>query len=356
MYVEINGEEFGASLPNPGKMQELLFPGTVMLLAPMDTDRVKYPFRVEGVVTDRGETIMLNTVKTNDCAAWLIENGKVPSLAGWNLVRREITVGDSRFDLLLEKDGYQLYCEVKSCTLFGGELCMFPDAVTERGKRHVQELGDLARSGIATAVLFLVHSPNVSGFCPDYHTDPEFSETLYENRHDLKIIPLAIGWDRSLSLTGEIRELPVRWDLLERHGRDDSGLYLFMVENESDQAISVGSLGEIQFEKGFYVYVGSAKKGLSKRLERHRRTRKSHHWHIDYLREKCSVTGVWPIRSKDVQECDLAGMIQNIADGEIHRLGSSDCDCRSHLFYFKTNPTRTRELQNVLTTVRMENV
>jgi len=284
----------------------------------------------------------------------LVEHHRIPSLSDWNLVRREITVGDSRFDLLLEKNGELLYCEVKSCTLFGGELCMFPDAVTERGRRHVQELGDLARSGVSTAVLFIVHSSNVRGFCPDYHTDPAFSRTLYDNRHDLKIIPLAVEWDRTLTMSSTVLELPIRWDLYEKHGVDDSGIYLFMIKNESLRSIVIGSLGEILFEPGFYIYVGSAKTALSKRIERHRRNGKSKHWHIDYLREQCSVAGVWPIRTVTVGECNLAEKVKGIADRAVRGFGCSDCRCDSHLFYFKNDPTRTRELQALLTTVRME--
>ncbi len=347
VYVEINGEEYGASLPNPGKMQELLFPKTTLLLTPMDMDRVKYPFRVEGIITDRGETIMLNTVKTNDCAAWLVENGKVPSLKGWNLVRREITVGDSRFDLLLEKDGENLYCEVKSCTLFGGELCMFPDAVTDRGRRHVQELGDMARAGIKTAVLFLVHSSLVKSFSPDYHTDPAFSQTLYENRHDIVIIPMAIGWNATLSLTGEMRELPIRWDLFEIHGSDDAGHVLFMIELDRDHLIDCCPFGEQNFSKGFYISIESVQNGLAKRIEQLRRIRKSKTSPFEYLREQSTVAGVWPIRSKNLAPEQLHEMCASIASRTIAFTNQT-------LFYFETNPTRTRNLQHFLTKVRME--
>jgi len=356
VYVEIDGKECGASLPNPGKMQELLFPGVTMLLMPMDTDRVTYPFRVEGIITDQNDVIMLNTVKTNDCAAWLVEHNLIPSLNGWRLVRREITVGSSRFDLLLEKEGKELYCEVKSCTLFGGNMAMFPDAVTDRGRRHVEELGELARSGVATAVLFMIHSHRVHGFCPDYHTDPAFSATLYENRFDVQIIPLSLGWDRTLTLTGGIREIPLRWDLYEKHGVLDSGIYLFLMELDEDRTIQIGALGEIDFSKGFYCYVGSAKIGLSKRIDRHKRQRKAMHWHIDYLRTATRVVGSWPVRSALVAECELAQMVGSIAECSVGQFGSSDCRCESHLFYFSSNPTRTRPFQDILTDVRMVRV
>ncbi len=356
VFFTINGEEFGASMPNPGKMQELLFQGVKLLVTPMDTDRVKYPYRVVAVQNGRGEWLMLDTIKNNDCAAWLVENQKVPSLTGYKLVRREVTVGKSRFDLLLEKDGEQLYCEVKSCTLFGGDLAMFPDAVTERGRRHVMELGEMARDGIRTAVLFVVHSSEVSGFVPDFHTDPAFSETLYTNRNDLTIIPISIGWDKTLTLKPEIKELPIHWNILERNGLSDSGLYLYLLHNECNQVIEVADNGEMDFPKGYYLYVGSAETELSKRLARHSRKRKGMQLHIDYLRNETSVAGSWPVRNKSIIECELAQMVSTIADSSVNRFGCSYCNCSSHLFYFKNDPTHTRKLQDLISRVRMEDI
>ncbi len=353
VYVEIDGVEYGASLPNPGKMEELLFPGVKMLLTPMDTDRVKYPYKVMGIESC-GQWIMLDTLKNNDCAAWLVENGMIPSLAGYKLIRREVTVGKSRFDMLLEHEGEKVYCEVKSCSLFGGDLAMFPDAVTERGRRHVEELGELADKGVRTVVLFIVHSGNVSHFVPDFHTDPDFSEALYKNRNSISVIPFSLGWSDTLQVMPQLKELPVSWDLYERHGRDDSGLYLFLLHNEFQHSVEIGSLGEIDFQAGYYLYVGSAQVALSKRLARHSRKRKGMHWHIDYLRNETTVVSSWPIRNKDLKECDLAQRVSSIADAAVEHFGSSDCHCNSHLFYFSKNPAKSRELQELLLSVRMK--
>lgn len=356
MYVTIDGEEFGASLPNPGKMQELLFPGVNVLLTPMDTDRVKYPFRVVGIENSRGEWLMLDTVRNNDAAAWLVENRKIPSLSEYSLVRREVTLGKSRFDMLLEKDGEKVYCEVKSCSLFGGEIAMFPDAVTERGRRHVQELGELSREGINTVVLFLVHSINVNGFVPDFHTDPAFSETLYQNRKDITIIPLAVAWDETMTLLPEVKEIPIRWDIHEKNGRDDRGTYLYLLECETDQRVDIPDLGELFIKKGFYLYVGSATKDLTKKLARHSRKRKGIQTHFDSLRNVTSVAGSWPIRSVDLQECELAQRVRSFAESSVDGFETSLCSCASHLFYFENDPTRTRPLQDLLLEVRMEEI
>ena len=138
--ISVNGVECGASLPNPGKLGELFIPGAILYIQKMRAE-VKYPFRVLAVESYSGEVIMLDTHTNNKIAEYLIDSSQVPSLKEYHVKRREVTVGHSRFDLLLENDKSELlYCEVKSCTLFGGSLAMFPDAVTSRGKRHVEEL------------------------------------------------------------------------------------------------------------------------------------------------------------------------------------------------------------------------
>ena len=71
-----------------------------------------------------------------------------------------------------------MFLEVKSCTLVGKKVAMFPDAITERGARHLRELADLSRNGSKTAVLFIVHWPLAEVFMPDYHTDLNFTRTL----------------------------------------------------------------------------------------------------------------------------------------------------------------------------------
>jgi DNA-binding sugar fermentation-stimulating protein len=68
-------------------------------------------------------------------------------------------VGHSRFDFLLERNGRPFYLEVKSCTLVGRSIAMFPDAVTARGRRHLEELADMGRRGTPCGVLFLIHWP-----------------------------------------------------------------------------------------------------------------------------------------------------------------------------------------------------
>ncbi|CUH96790.1 hypothetical protein P22_2901 [Propionispora sp. 2/2-37] len=108
------------------------------------------------------------------------------------------------------------------------------------------------------------------------------------------------------------------------------------------------------FKKGYYLYVGSAKSNLSKRLERHQRKRKRFHWHIDYLRACCEYHGAIAIRTTADLEHELAGAIGAIADWEIPGFGCSDCLCTSHLFGMQEDPLHLPRFIKLLQYFRMD--
>jgi sugar fermentation stimulation protein A len=94
----------------------------------------------------------------------LLQHGKVPGLEKAKIVESEVRVERSRFDFLLEDDTGTILLEVKSCTLFSNKVAMFPDAVTARGKKHLEELTRLSAEGTSCAVLFLIHWPRAEVF------------------------------------------------------------------------------------------------------------------------------------------------------------------------------------------------
>lgn len=217
---ELEGRPVRAFLPNPGRLWEILLPGTELILSE-DGGNETRKTAFTAIAARRGETVvLLHTHITNDAAEWLIRTGRVPGLEGWAVRKREASFGRSRFDFLLEKEGRLLLLEVKSCTLFGHELAMFPDAPSDRGRRHVEELGKLAGEGYGAAVLFLVQSSRPSCFLPDFHTDTKFAESLFRAKDRLRLFPLAVEWNAALELTGEPKLLRVPWGVYERHGGD----------------------------------------------------------------------------------------------------------------------------------------
>ncbi len=115
------------------------------------------------------------------------------------------------------------------------------------------------------------------------------------------------------------------------------GAYCLVIRMDKDKDIRIGSLGNIHFPKGYYVYVGSAMNSLETRIARHLRTEKKKHWHIDYLLDEADVVDVLKIPSEKRIECDVAKFFASYGR-PIPRFGSSDCDCESHLFYFPKKP------------------
>ena len=124
------------------------------------------------------------------------------------------------------------------------------------------------------------------------------------------------------------------------------GVYLFFLELEEDCRLRVGGLGEISFEKGTYVYVGSAQNNLEKRLTRHVAKEKKRKWHIDYVTSsKCAkplIAYAYALPKK--YECILAEIVRTISGSKpIKRFGSSDCKCISHFFKIGLSPRELAE-------------
>ncbi len=116
------------------------------------------------------------------------------------------------------------------------------------------------------------------------------------------------------------------------------GAYVLIVLLDEDKEITVGKLGKHYFPKGYYTYVGSGMKNLEKRIERHLRRKKKLRWHIDYLLKHGKVVDVIKFKSEKKIECSIARKISEIGRIVVENFGSTDCKCRTHLFYFPYNP------------------
>jgi sugar fermentation stimulation protein A len=348
-----DGKSIRAYLPNPGRLRELLLPGRTLYLSAPKAQRGQKTRRTVLAVERDGSPVLLHTHLANRVAEELLRRGMVPGLENARVIRKEVTIGRNRFDFLLEAGGKPFVLEVKSCTLYGKEMAMFPDAVTERGRRHLEELAGLSRSGTRAGVLFIVHSPRTRYFLPDYHTDPDFARTLYERRRDLLVRALAVECRKDLSFSPLVRDLEIPWDLFARENAD-RGSYILILRLRRSARIAVGSLGEISFPAGFYLYAGSAKKPLAARMARHLRKRKSFFWHIDYLADRCDRPLCLAVRTADDLEHEIAANLQKIADWSIPAFGASDCNCETHLFGMKSHPLEQEEFINHLQQFRMD--
>ncbi len=353
IYCNLNGRTVPAFLPNPGRLQELLISGRRVYLIREDGFRRRKTHFTAVAVLRNGVPIMLHTHRTNAMVKYLLQRDRIPGLEGARIIRSEVLMGRNRFDFLLRKGKKEILLEVKSCTLVGQRVAMFPDAITERGTRHLRTLAAFSEHGKKGAVLFIVHWPFAEFFMPDYHTDLNFSKAFLDVRHKIKIIPLSIRWQEDLSLLPETRRLQIPWGYIEKEARDQ-GSYLLILELRRGRKISIGKLGDPFFKKGFYVYVGSAMAHLTKRIERHRHLRKRHHWHIDQLRAQTDFISALVIRSSTRLECEIAERLSKICEWTIPGFGSSDCACPTHLFAMSENPIHSENFQNLLQYFRMD--
>lgn len=352
LVCRLNGKKVKAFLPNPGRLWELLLPGvTVYLEKASNPDRTLHYTVV--AIRRENHPVMVHTHRTNDLVDHLLRKRLIPGLEDAKIVRREVKHGRSRFDFLLMRKKKEIFLEVKSCTLFGRRVAMFPDAVTARGKRHLEELIELSIAGKSGAVIFLICWPRAEFFMPEYHTDLEFSRTLLSAKDKISIIPLAVEMEEDLSLASCVRVLEIPWRLVEREA-EDRGNYLLLLKLPTLQNIEIGKLGKVQFREGYYLYAGSAQKNLVQRLERHRRERKNLFWHIDYLRAQAEFHWALPIRTGDDLECELASALKKIAGWQVPGFGSSDCSCDSHLFGMSKDPLHSPEFIALLQYFRMD--
>jgi sugar fermentation stimulation protein A len=339
-----------AYLPNPGRLWELFFPGAVLYLvknaAPGSTDRTVVAVERDGL------PIMLHTHVNNLVARYAIEAGMIPGLEEATVVRPEVTIEKSRFDFLVQQAGTEVVVEVKSCTLVGNRIAMFPDAITIRGNRHLQELAELAREGKRAVVLFMVHWAKAEFFMPEWHTDLELSRTMLSVKDRVQVRAVSVEWRSDLT-PGCIREIAIPWDLVEQEAHD-RGSYIVIVRLKRDRRLSIAGLGEVKFRKGYYCYVGSAKENLGRRLEKHRRLRKKLCGHIDHLRAVADFHAAIPIRASDDLESEIAAAMTKIADWNVPGFGSPECGCPTHLFGMHEDPVHKRAFIDLLIYFRMD--
>ncbi|MGG0716838.1 GIY-YIG nuclease family protein [Robertmurraya massiliosenegalensis] len=111
-------------------------------------------------------------------------------------------------------------------------------------------------------------------------------------------------------------------------------LYAIHLHLSSEIKIDVGKLGSFLFEKGDYIYVGSAKRNILARINRHKKEEKVQKWHFDYLRPHGAITKIITYETS-ISECQLAEKLRKESEGRfpIKKFGSTDCKCPSHLIF-----------------------
>lgn len=136
---------------------------------------------------------------------------------------------------------------------------------------------------------------------------------------------------------------------------DQPGTYALLLASAAESEINVGRFGHLRLVPGCYVYVGSAHGpcGLAARVSRHQASAKKLRWHIDYLRAATDLVAVWYTVDQTRQECRWAEVMGRLRGGVVPMtgFGASDCDCRSHLFFFEKPPSYRAFRQRVRDTI-----
>ncbi len=181
--LEDTGEEVDVHMADPGRLRELLLPEKRLWLRPASNPDRKTRWTAVLVESPSGEEwVSLDTTLPNRMIHKALSDHRLPEFEGWSLERAEVPMGRSRLDFLLSReDGRKLALEVKSVTLVEEGLALFPDAVTERGARHLGELAGIAsRDGWEAAVLFVLQRPDAREIRAARSIDPGFAKALEE--------------------------------------------------------------------------------------------------------------------------------------------------------------------------------
>jgi sugar fermentation stimulation protein A len=175
-----DGTIITAHTPNSGSMKGCSTPGSQVLLSLSDNPGRKFKYTWELIRVGQ-HWVGINTGYPNKLVREGIENGTVSELQGYSTIRPEVRYGiNSRVDLLLEGTPGKCYVEVKNVTLVENQSALFPDAVTERGQKHLRELKRVVAAGDRAVIFFVVQRPDSGFFSPADSIDPVYGKLLRE--------------------------------------------------------------------------------------------------------------------------------------------------------------------------------
>lgn len=177
--VELDdGTVVTAHCPNTGSLLGCLPLDARAVLRDSEDPKRKLRYTLQTLEVE-GTWVNVDTSLPNAVVAEAVRNGRVPELAGYEDVRREVRYGEgSRIDLLLSRGDERCYVEVKSTTLSRGSDALFPDAVTARGLKHLEELRRTVAQGHRAVMFFFVSRADVVTFAPADDIDPAYGRGL----------------------------------------------------------------------------------------------------------------------------------------------------------------------------------
>lgn len=174
-YVEIAGKTEVCHVKNTGRCKELLAPGVKVYLEESDNPDRKTKFDLISVY--KGEKLFnIDSSAPNKVFGEWVKNSDY--FKNVTLVKPEKKYGNSRFDFYIEAEDRKIYAEVKGVTLEKDGVLMFPDAPTERGVKHINELVECVKDGFDAYAVFVIQTDEAKYFIPNIETHKEFAAAL----------------------------------------------------------------------------------------------------------------------------------------------------------------------------------
>jgi len=173
--VLIDGNEQTVHVKNTGRCKELLVKGNEVWLQKSDNPLRKTAYDL--IAVKKGDLLInMDSQIPNAVAAEWLKKGNLFSKQA--VIKREVTFGNSRFDLFIEDGNRKAFIEVKGVTLENDGIASFPDAPTLRGVKHINELVKCTQCGFEAYIIFIIQMKGVHLFTPNYKTHREFGEAL----------------------------------------------------------------------------------------------------------------------------------------------------------------------------------
>ena len=174
--VEIGGVTETVHVKNTGRCRELLVKGTTVYLEKSNNPERKTGYDLIAVLKNGKTLINMDSQIPNAVTEEWLRKGNLFSKDA--VIRREVTHNKSRFDFYIEEGGRKIFLEVKGCTLETDGIARFPDAPTERGVKHINELIDCVNEGFEAYILFVIQMKGIKHFEPNDKTHSAFGDAL----------------------------------------------------------------------------------------------------------------------------------------------------------------------------------
>ncbi len=204
--IEQNGKilkEQKVHIRDPGRLKELLYPRNKIMVKHKTGEKRKTQWEI--IAAWDNDWVLINSGYHRAISEAILSNPKISPFGKIEGFKAEVTVGHSRLDFMLEKDGNQIALEIKGCILEIDNIALFPDAPTERGARHIQTLMDITAEGQEAAMMILVLRPGARCFKPNEVTDPKFAEIFWKaKRAGVQIYPVKLSYENGSILFHEV--------------------------------------------------------------------------------------------------------------------------------------------------------